>query len=652
MPGVASSADEVTSSASAGPVGQPASADDSTAGGLIPAGGFTSLQQAWDALKAAKLAVRAKDVATAQARQDAVAANVAVTRAKDNLTSATAALDAAAQLTLQRQEDVGQIARTMYMTGGNMPGTGMELLTLPSGIDLEAAVSTHVYLASASDCIVSAAADAVTLEASTQDAVAAAETTVESLTAAAHAAEQGVTDAEAAATEARLNVARVEQAVDAYVASIPAPAPASDCAESTSDQIAATIYAQATGLGLHDVAAVIGIGVGLGETGLANNTDGDCWGGSCSNGHTSSRGVFQQMWFWAPPGTAWSGQDGPTGGPGTPYDQFNGSNAWGPGGWAVADPRMDPAQAANMFFLGPNYGATLGLEDNALYQALRSTDPLDLSTDQMVTVAQQVQGFPVEHMGSYAANMSNAVGFFLRIKAGKIPVPAFRAPLAGMYKSATTTTSLSALHDLTPSPDRPPVTVGLPVRSDGMLLLGDSLMEGVATIGGVPPQFDGGPVTALHEIGIGTRAAIDKWIRQVRTGPSRILVSLGSNDSAEDAAGYAAQVDRLLAAAGPNRHVYWFTLHYRPVAALNAVLAAKAKEHPNLSLVDVRGVLTPTSGYLSPSDRYLHPNAAGYQAMWQAASNADRALSGYCPVWSLPTLPAPASSKDDTSRAS
>jgi len=131
------------------------------------------------------------------------------------------------------------------------------------------------------------------------------------------------------------------------------PSGATPLENPTQEQVAASIYAQATGLGLGEVAAIIAIGVGYGETGLQNDTDGDCWGGSCSNGRTSSRGVFQQFYSWPPKDTAWSGTTyGPTsGGAGTDFGGFNASNAWGLTGWATMDPRMNVAQSANMFFL-------------------------------------------------------------------------------------------------------------------------------------------------------------------------------------------------------------------------------------------------------------------------------------------------------------
>lgn len=399
----------------------------------------------------------------------------------------------------------------------------------------------------------------------------------------------------------------------------------------TTDEVAGAIYAQAMGLGLGEVAAIIGIGVGLGETGLSNDTDGDCWYGSCSNGHTSSRGVFQQFWSWPPKGTAWSGQKGPTGGPGTPYDQFNASNAWGANGWAVSDPRMNVAQAANMFYLGPDYGATMGLEDNKLFQSLRTRDPLSLSSGQMVQVAQQVQQFPAQHMGSYETNMTNATSYFKRIKSGEIAVPAFTPPLDGMRKSATTEITKKALGGTASAPATSvtlPQAPALPANANGLLLVGDSLMEGVATLGGVPADVFNGKVVGKYEVGIGTKAAIDKWGKDISSGPSRVLVSLGSNDAAAFPDAYGKEIDRLMGLAGENRQVYWYSLHYAPVAPLDVVLRAKADQYPNLTLVDVNQALAPEGGFVSASDKYLHPSTAGYQEMWRTAEQVMSGAAG------------------------
>lgn len=417
----------------------------------------------------------------------------------------------------------------------------------------------------------------------------------------------------------------------------------------TREQVAGAIYAQAMGLGLGEVAAYIGIGVGISETGLSNNTTGDCWTATpqCSLGRTGSRGVFQQFAGWVPPGLEWSGLPAPTGGYGTDYGLFNERNAWGVNGWARNDPRMNVHQAANMFFLGPNYSATAGLEDDALFQSVRSRAPEGLSPDTVFNIAHNVQGFPIAHKASYIANFfgnsggKSAISYLKDIKEGRIPVPPFVAPLEGMLKSATTPETKKVVSGLgspgagggsvsspSPSPSSPSGSnnqPGTPIaasRQDGLLLVGDSLMEGIVTMGGAPREAFGGTVITRSEVGIGTASAINKWKETIRNGPSRILVSLGSNDSVQYAQSYAAAIDQFMSIAGGNRDVYWFTMHYKPVLGLNNALKQADSRYRNLHLVDVTDLIGPGSGLTSSGDNYLHPSPAGYKAMWNAALSA------------------------------
>lgn len=578
---------------------------------------FASAEEASAALRDAQGAVRQARAAVADAKREVVAAGAAETRERLEVQRLVGVVAVASANADERNEDVGQIARGMYMYG-TLPGQGLDLFVVPSGVDLTEAASTEAYFASTSNFLVSEAdrarADLLLAEGQLE---AGRVRLVEAEQAVAEAEEQ-VVQAESAVVDALAAVDEVRDRVQEYFGSLPVTITADSCSFPSQDSIAATLYAQAMGLGLGEVAAMVAIGVGLGETNLQNDTDGDCWGGSCSNGRTSSRGVFQQFYSWPPPGTAWSGQDAPTGGVGVRFDQFNASNAWGADGWAKSDPRMSVAMAANMFFLGPDYGSTMGLEDNELFQSLRDEDPMSLSSAQMVQIAQQVQQFPVQHMGSYEQNMTRAASYFLRIKSGNIPVPAFQPPLEGMAKSATTDITRKALQSVTLAQHPKDVADG--IVDDGLLLVGDSLAEGVARqSGSFPTTVFGGATVARTEVGITSVAAFRKWARDIRTGPSRVLVSLGTNDGPSGAAGLESTVKAVMKAAGPGREVYWYTLHYGPVKALNAVLKTQASKYENLTLVDVTAMLSETSGYTSATDGYLHPGPSGYAAMWDAA---------------------------------
>ena len=201
------------------------------------------------------------------------------------------------------------------------------------------------------------------------------------------------------------------------------------------EQVAATIYSQAKGLGLDDVAALAGIFTGISEASLTNTPVGDMWYGGTQM--TPSRGVFQQMGGWAPPGTAWSGQKVP-GAPGVGTNAWNGTNAWTtPGGWALTDPRMNVAQSANLFFLGPEYQYTAGLEDSKAYQSIYGHDPATVDSGTLGNIVHDVQGYR-SSQSQYDANIPEARKLLSEIKSGVIPVPPYQAPTAAIAKHATT----------------------------------------------------------------------------------------------------------------------------------------------------------------------------------------------------------------------
>jgi len=238
-------------------------------------------------------------------------------------------------------------------------------------------------------------------------------------------------------------------------------------------------------------------------------------------------------------------------------------------------------------------------------------------------------------MGSYEQNMTQAAAMFKRIKSGEIPLPTFTPPLQGMLKSATTDITKISLAGVTPAatPSSAPAararnasltaneTATTATAADnGLLLLGDSLAAGIATESGVfPVTAYGGPTINRTQVGITTSGALTKWVQDIKTGPNRILVSLGANNYGDSSETYGKQIDQLMQAAGPQRQVYWFTQHYSKAAHFNATLQAKAAQYPNLTAVDVTTLLSPTGGYTSPVDGHLHPNVAGYAAMWNQA---------------------------------
>ncbi len=88
-----------------------------------------------------------------------------------------------------------------------------------------------------------------------------------------------------------------------------------------------------------------------------------------------------------------------------------------------------------------------------------------------------------------------------------------------------------------------------------------------------------------------------KRARQLKQLPDHVVVSLGTNDIWWLGVPMEVAVDRMMAAIGPKRTVYWVNLWFgsvgyanydrlpRPERA-NRVLRQKAKEYPNLRVVD------------------------------------------------------------------
>lgn len=197
------------------------------------------------------------------------------------------------------------------------------------------------------------------------------------------------------------------------------------------DQIAATLYVQARGLGLGDVAALAAIVAGLAETGLSNNADGDCWSVSSCTTRTPARGVFMQYPSWSPKGTAWSGKI-PYRAPSADFSDLNAQNAWTPDGWALNDPRMNVAQAANMFFRGPSYNAKGGLEDQKLFAKVRGVSPGKVSAATVAQLVASVQGIPPAYVSELQRLVPLARKYLSKAQTGKYVLPPFTPPINGL----------------------------------------------------------------------------------------------------------------------------------------------------------------------------------------------------------------------------
>lgn len=139
------------------------------------------------------------------------------------------------------------------------------------------------------------------------------------------------------------------------------------------------------------------------------------------------------------------------------------------------------------------------------------------------------------------------------------------------------------------------------VASDGVVLFGDSIaVQDGAALGRLLGQQLGTSFAQYSWAGQPTSAAVDAmaaWAREYGL-PRRIVMAVGSNDIFDPPA-FAAQVERALQLAGPERTVYWVDVQVsrtdEPPAVqvadqrnsewINLQLGQAALQHPNLRIV-------------------------------------------------------------------
>jgi hypothetical protein len=139
------------------------------------------------------------------------------------------------------------------------------------------------------------------------------------------------------------------------------------------------------------------------------------------------------------------------------------------------------------------------------------------------------------------------------------------------------------------------------VATNGIALFGDSIaVQDGAALGRLLGQQLGTSFAQYSWAGQPTSAAVDAmdtWAREYGL-PRRIVMAVGSNDIFDPPA-FAAQVERALRIAGPQRVVYWVDVQVsrtdEPTAVqvadqrnsewINLQLAQAALQHPNLRIV-------------------------------------------------------------------
>lgn len=138
-------------------------------------------------------------------------------------------------------------------------------------------------------------------------------------------------------------------------------------------------------------------------------------------------------------------------------------------------------------------------------------------------------------------------------------------------------------------------------RDDGIVMFGDSIsVQDGKSLAQLLASTTGDSLATHNWSGQPTAPGVDalqKWADDFGL-PRRILISHGSNDIF-DPSGFAAQVDRVMRIAGPDRTVFWVNVQVarskQPAAVrladqrncqwINLQLAAAQRKYPNLRIV-------------------------------------------------------------------
>jgi hypothetical protein len=107
--------------------------------------------------------------------------------------------------------------------------------------------------------------------------------------------------------------------------------------------------------------------------------------------------------------------------------------------------------------------------------------------------------------------------------------------------------------------------------------------------------------------------------------PGALVVELGTNDSPDQSAQFAASVRHVLALAGPSRCVVWVNIHRPPYNGISYTGFKRALDQiaataPNLAVVDWNGMVN--SGQAQVAGDGVHSTPDGYRARAAAIAQA------------------------------
>ena len=153
--------------------------------------------------------------------------------------------------------------------------------------------------------------------------------------------------------------------------------------------------------------------------------------------------------------------------------------------------------------------------------------------------------------------------------------------------------------------------------------VGDSLSAGTALF--LPVQLRGWSIQTHHDVGLHLEQGV-RLIQSLGASlPPVVIVSLGTNDDPRFVTGFGRGLERILAAAGPERCVVWTTIARPPAvgasyAGYNRALRRVASQRRNLVVVDWAAMVRAHPQWLRGDG--VHVTATGYRARAVAIATA------------------------------
>lgn len=210
----------------------------------------------------------------------------------------------------------------------------------------------------------------------------------------------------------------------------------------------------------------------------------------------------------------------------------------------------------------------------------------------------------------------------------------------------TTTPAVSATGRVTTDPAWPvdtrgdgcttPVWPSAPKKDNyrRLLVIGDSLIRNSRPILESSARNQGWLPTVRCWGAKGTDWGLQQVVRarQLRQLPRTVVVSLGTNDIWWLGLDFAAGIDAMMDELGSNKTVYWVNLWFGPhgydrlpaPTAANRILRAKAKQYPNLTVINFAKAFRTAAKAGIPVgwEDGVHLNAAGNRVRVEAIMDA------------------------------